>query len=151
MEFQWLRTPYPERLFSLTGSALRLHGRESVGSWFEQSLVARRQEDFTFRAETASRSIRVTYQQVAGLTYYYNRFKFHFVAVTWHERTAAPHDVRAPASTRRPHDLPARPPLPVPAHGPIAFAVDVDHERLQFHFAAGQGLDEDSARCSMRA
>ena len=31
-DFQWLRTPYPERLFSLTGGVLRLIGRESVGS-----------------------------------------------------------------------------------------------------------------------
>ena len=43
IDFQWLRTPCPERLFTLTGRALRLHGRESIGSWFEQSLVARRQ------------------------------------------------------------------------------------------------------------
>ena len=53
MEFQWLRTPYPERLFTLTGKALRLHARESIGSWFEQSLVARRQEDFAFHGETS--------------------------------------------------------------------------------------------------
>ena len=49
-DFQWLRTPYPERLFTLTGTALRLHGRESIGSWFEQALVARRQEHFTATA-----------------------------------------------------------------------------------------------------
>lgn len=50
-EFQWLRTPQPERLFSLTERAghLRLFGRESIGSWFEQSLVARRQEHHRFR------------------------------------------------------------------------------------------------------
>ena len=36
---------YPDRLFKLTGSALQLTGRESLGSWYEQSLVARRQED----------------------------------------------------------------------------------------------------------
>ena len=40
-EFQWLRTPEPEKLFALTGTALRLYGRESIGSWFEQALVAR--------------------------------------------------------------------------------------------------------------
>ena len=33
IEFQWLRTPYPDRLFKLTGSALQLTGRESLGSW----------------------------------------------------------------------------------------------------------------------
>ena len=33
-------------------------GRESIGSWFEQALVARRQEHFAFRAETGSSSTR---------------------------------------------------------------------------------------------
>src|SRR5690606_34582066 len=54
MEFQWLRTPQPERLFSLSERPghLRVYGRESIGSWFEQALVARRQEHQSFRAET---------------------------------------------------------------------------------------------------
>ncbi|QJR15254.1 glycoside hydrolase family 43 protein [Usitatibacter palustris] len=141
MEFQWLRTPYPERLFSLTGSALRLHGRESVGSWFEQSLVARRQEDFIFRAETAVTFDPVTYQQVAGLTYYYNRFKFHFVAVTWHEThgrcltmMSCPGEYPDGRMT-----FPLSAPIPVPGNGPIAFAADVDRATLQFHYDAGQG------------
>ena len=42
-EFQWLRTPYPDRIFRMDTDALVLIGRESVGSWFEQALVARRQ------------------------------------------------------------------------------------------------------------
>src|SRR5688500_12901035 len=44
--FQWLRTPYPEHLFSLAERPgfLRLHGRETIGSQFTQSLIARRQE-----------------------------------------------------------------------------------------------------------
>lgn len=51
-EFQWLRTPYPDRLFTLTGQALRLTGRESLGSWFEQSLIARRQQHHSYAAAT---------------------------------------------------------------------------------------------------
>ena len=31
---------------------LRLYGRESIGSWFEQALVARRQTHFSYDAET---------------------------------------------------------------------------------------------------
>ncbi|MCO0638120.1 family 43 glycosylhydrolase, partial [Lutimaribacter sp. EGI FJ00014] len=77
-EFQWLRTPQPERIFTLTGSALRLIGRESIGSWFEQALVARRQEHWRYRAETQLDFRPTTYQQAAGLTAYYNRHKFHF-------------------------------------------------------------------------
>ena len=87
MDFQWLRTPEPQRIFSVTARPgfLRLYGRESIGSWFEQALVARRQQHHRFRAETRIEFAPETYQQVAGLTHYYNRYKFHALAVTWHE------------------------------------------------------------------
>lgn len=82
--FQWLRTPYPERLFSLTERPgyLRLFGRESVGSWFEQALVARRQDSIHCSAETTLIFEPEDIQQFAGLIAYYNRFKFHYLAVT---------------------------------------------------------------------
>jgi len=83
-EFQWLRTPCPERLFRLEDGGLTLIGRESPGSWFEQSLVARRQEHHVYAAETTVEFLPDTYQQGAGLTTYYNRFKFHAL-VTSHE------------------------------------------------------------------
>jgi xylan 1,4-beta-xylosidase len=87
-DFQWLRTPMPERIFNLSDRPghLRLIARESVGSWFEQALVARRQEHHSFRAETVVEFDPDSYQQVAGLTHYYNRHKFHAVAVTLHEK-----------------------------------------------------------------
>ncbi|BBI53471.1 hypothetical protein HORIV_58920 [Vreelandella olivaria] len=82
--FQWLRTPYPDRLFSLTERPgyLRLFGRESVGSWFEQALVARRQDNIHCSAETTLEFEPEDIQQFAGLIAYYNRFKFHYLAVT---------------------------------------------------------------------
>jgi len=140
-EFQWLRTPYPARLFTLTGSALRLHGRESIGSWFEQSLVARRQEDFAFRAETSVRFEPTTYQQVAGLTYYYNRFKFHFVAVTWHETLgrvltmmSCPGDYPDGRMT-----FPLAAPIPLPGKDAVGLAAKVDGAVLQFYYDSGAG------------
>ncbi len=86
-EFQWLRTPYPERLFSLTArdGFLRLYGRESIGSWFEQSLVARRQQHFNFTAGTTVEFMPTTFQQSAGLIAYYNRHKFHYLQITHDE------------------------------------------------------------------
>ena len=85
--FQWLRTPFPERLFSLTARPghLRLTGRESVGSWFEQALVARRQTAFAYDAETVVEALPKTYQQMAGLIAYYNRCAFHYLALTFDE------------------------------------------------------------------
>jgi xylan 1,4-beta-xylosidase len=141
MEFQWLRTPYPERLFTLTGKALRLRGRESIGSWFEQSLVARRQEDFHFHSETSLAFDPTEYRHVAGLTYYYNRFKFHAVAVTWHEKHG-----RALTMLSCPGDYPdgrltfaLGEPIALPPKGVVGLAADVDHGELQFRYDTGEG------------
>ncbi|KAL5337505.1 glycosyl hydrolases family 43-domain-containing protein [Aspergillus crustosus] len=82
-DFQWLRTPDTDRIFSLGDGALSLIGRESIGSWFEQALVARRQTHFSYDAET----VLVDYapsdeRQFAGLTAYYCRYNFFYLAVT---------------------------------------------------------------------
>ncbi len=82
IDFQWLRSPKPERLFEVGNGYLRLFGRESVGSWFEQALVARRQEHFQFHATTTMRFDPDDYQQNAGLISYYNRHKFHFLTMS---------------------------------------------------------------------
>ncbi|NNK33428.1 MAG: glycoside hydrolase family 43 protein, partial [Xanthomonadales bacterium] len=83
-DFQWLRSPRPERLFSLRERPgnLRLHGRESIGSFYEQALVARRQTHFRFRAETALEFEPAHFQQMAGLVCYYNASKFHYLYVS---------------------------------------------------------------------
>ena len=82
-DFAWLRTPETGRIFRMEPDALVLIGRESWGSWFEQALVARRQEDLSYLAETTVAFDPDTYQQAAGLTTYYNRFKFHACVVTF--------------------------------------------------------------------
>ena len=81
-EFQWLRTPEPERIFILTGHFLRLTGRESWGSWFEQALVARSQENHAYSVATVVEADPPNWQRGAGITTYYNRFKFHLAVVT---------------------------------------------------------------------
>lgn len=140
-EFQWLRTPHPERLFTLTGSALRLFGRESVGSWFEQSLVARRQEDFAFRAETSVTFNPESYQQAAGLTHYYNRYKFHLAAVTWHEtlgRVLTLMSCLADYPESR-YTFHLADPIALAGTGPVSLAAEVDGPSLQFSYDNGQG------------
>ncbi len=135
-EFQWLRTPHPERLFTLTGRALRLHARESIGSWFEQALVARRQEHFAFTAETEVDFDPQTHQQMAGLTLYYNQFKYHALGVTWHEvlgRCLTVISCEANYPDAKPsHPLPAL--IQLPATGTIGLACHVDHAQLRFKY-----------------
>lgn len=142
-DFQWLRTPHPERLFTFTGEALRLIGRESIGSFFEQSLVARRQEDFAFRAETTLAAFApTTYQQSAGLTLYYNRHKFHYLSVSWDDALQG----RVLTIMSCPGDwpdgrmsFPLAEPVPLPASGALRLAAEVNGTVLQFHADTGSG------------
>ncbi len=83
-DFQWLRTPETARIFETRNGALRLYGRESIGSWFEQALVARRQTHFSYDAEVTLDFAPADERQFAGLTGYYSRYNFHYLAVTAH-------------------------------------------------------------------
>lgn len=134
-EFQWLRTPEPDRLFSLAARPghLRLYGRESLGSWFEQALVARRQEDHRFRAETRIDFAPDTYQQVAGLTHYYNRHKLHALGVTLHEKLGRMITILSCAGDYPDSRLsfPVGPGISVP-DGPVDLAMEVIDNDLRF-------------------
>jgi xylan 1,4-beta-xylosidase len=129
-EFQWLRSPQPERLFTLTGDRLRLAGRQSLGSWVEQSLVARRQTESRYRAETVVEAAPESWQQAAGLVTYYNRHKFHAALVT------AEGGQRGVTLLSCPGDWPGERLVshgfhPV-APGPVTLAVTVDGPRQRF-------------------
>ena len=84
VDFQWLRSPYPEFFMSLEERPgfLRLKGKESLGSWFEQALVARRQQAFSDVADTKLEFDPDNFQQAAGLVSYYNAHKYHYLDVT---------------------------------------------------------------------
>ena len=143
LDFQWLRTPHPERIFSLSARPgwLRLFARESIGSWFEQALVARRQEHFVYRAETEVEFEPWTFQQTAGLTAYYNRHKFHCLAVTWDETLGRCLTILSCEGDFPEGRLsfPLSAPIPVDETGPVRLAVSVDHAELKFAYATGAG------------
>lgn len=159
-EFQWLRTPEPERLFSLTErpGALRLFGRESPGSQFEHALVARRQDALAFRAETEVEIAPGDYQHFAGLIAWYGRDKFHYLAVTADEDGARVLTVYSCAADW-PQARIAYPlaPVPLPATGSVRLGCDVDGAELRFRYAAGEegwtdlGLSLDQSAISDEA
>lgn len=134
IDFQWLRSPYPDELFSLTARPghLRLFGRESLGSLFRQALVARRQQAFCYTAATRMDFEPAHHQQAAGLVCYYNGSKFHYLMVTQDEvlgrsiqvMSALPDSPQADAFTA---------PIPI-GPGSVELRVDVDFERLRFAF-----------------
>jgi xylan 1,4-beta-xylosidase len=134
-EFQWLRTPYPTELFSLHARPgyLRLYGRETVGSFFTQSLVARRQEHFRYRVLTKLEYAPENFQQSAGLIYYYNSTKFFYLFITCNSghrqlclMTASPeNDACEMIEIER--CLP---------DGPIELSASVDHDALRLAWRA---------------
>lgn len=139
MAFQWLRTPEPDRLFSLSARPgwLRLFGRETIGSHFEQALVARRQTAFSFTATTRLDFAPAHFQQAAGLTCYYNSTKFHYLHVTTDDagqRVLAL--LSADPETGCSGEVVANG-LP---NGPIELRVAVDHAALRF---AWRGAGEE--------
>ena len=133
IDFQWLRTPYPEDIFSLTERAgyLRLYGRESIGSTFTQALVARRQQAHCYHAETLMDFEPKSFQQMAGLVCYYNSSKFHYFFVSSDEKhgrhlrvmSALPDSPQSDAFT---------PPVAIPADRPVHLRAETDYERLVF-------------------
>ncbi len=92
IDFQWLRSPWPEELFSLTERPghLRLYGHETIGSMFRQALVARRQQAFCYSASTVVEFEPEHYQQMAGLVCYYNSAKLHYLYVS-HDEAVGKH------------------------------------------------------------
>ena len=144
LDFQWLRTPWPDEIFSLTERPgyLRLFGRETIGSWFRQSLVARRQQSHCFSATTVVEFEPEHFQQLAGLVCYYNSAKFHYLHIS-HDETLGKH-LRVMSclpdshSDRCLHAAHSR----FPPASPCSLRVEVDYERLHFAYRV-EGVDND--------
>jgi len=139
IDFQWLRSPWPDELFSLTKRPgyLRLFGRESIGSLFKQSLVARRQQAHCYTATAAMEFDPAHFQQMAGLVCYYNSAKFHYLYVTRDETIGRHLRVMSCIPDVVVTDV-FTPPIPIPS-GSIELRAEVDYERLRFGFRVDAG------------
>ncbi|MDV7143127.1 glycoside hydrolase family 43 protein [Tropicimonas sp. TH_r6] len=137
LDFQWLRTPETERIFSTTvrPGHLRLFGRESIGSWFEQALLARRQTGWRYSAETVLAFEPRDFQSQAGLAAYYNRHQFHYLFLSRDEAGNRALAIQScpglwPEGTI---ERPIGEGVPVP-EGLLELGVDVDLDALQFRW-----------------
>jgi xylan 1,4-beta-xylosidase len=135
IDFQWLRTPRPDDVFSLSARPghLRLYGRETIGSLFTQALVARRQQAHCYSASTCVEFAPAHFQQMAGLVCYYNGAKFHYLFVS-HDEQAGRHLRVMSALPDAPVGDAFTPHVPLPPTGPVHLRVEVDEERLLFAY-----------------
>ncbi len=125
---------------------LRLKGKASLGSWFEQALVARRQQAFRFTAETKLEFSPTNFQQAAGLVSYYNTHKYHYCYVSVDENGQRFVDIM---SCEAREDWVSTFPLTeghsgtyriedryrLPPDGPVWLRAEVDHQVLVFSFS----------------
>ena len=148
VEFQWLRSPEPERFMSLSERPgyLRLTGKESLGSWFEQALLARRQEAFKFTAETKLEFAPSNFQQCAGLVSYYNLHKYHYCYVSIDQNGQRFVDIMScegdqsknstfPLSEGHAGQYRIEERYHLPEKGPVWLKAEVDMQALQFSFS----------------
>ena len=140
-DFQWLRTPEAERIFSLDAAPgkLRLYGRESIGSWFEQALVARRQTHFSYDAETTLDFSPSNERQFAGLTGYYSRYNFHYLTVTAHADGQRELLIMSSEASFPDGKLRFQAPVRIPNEGSVRLALTIRGPALQFFYALGAG------------
>jgi xylan 1,4-beta-xylosidase len=89
LDVSWssLRVPADESWASLTARPgwLRLTGRDSLHSFFEQSLLAKRLANFSATAETRLQFAPTHFTQMAGLVFYYDTRTHYYLRVTHHE------------------------------------------------------------------
>jgi xylan 1,4-beta-xylosidase len=114
---------------------LRLYGRETLGSLFRQSLVARRQQAHCFSAETVIEFEPERYQQSAGLVCYYNGSKFHYLYVSHDDELGKHIRVMSCLPDQLQSDVFSAP-VRIPAGRPVQLRVEVDFERLYFAWRA---------------
>ncbi len=87
VNFQNLRIPLDENIMTLKEKPgyLRLYGQQSLMSTFVQAHLARRWQDFYFESETKVEYNPTNFQQIAGMSCYYNTQNWTCIGVTWEE------------------------------------------------------------------
>ena len=85
LDWNTLRIPFSEKMGSFGDGKLVLKGQGSLANLFDVSMIASRWQAFYFDAETKVKFNPNSYQQMAGLTNFYNDKHWSFAFITWNE------------------------------------------------------------------
>lgn len=126
------RVPVDARMASLDARPgfLRLYGRESLVSRFEQSLVARRQQAFRIEASTCLEFSPEDFQQSAGLVAFYSTDSFYYLFLTH-----AAHSTRCLGLMRCERgqiSYPVEKEYPFEDCARVYLKLVIDHDRIRF-------------------
>jgi xylan 1,4-beta-xylosidase len=143
IQFQSLRVPITGDWASTRRRPgyLRLVGRESLGSTFRQSLVARRVQAFHTEAATCIEFSPSNFQQMAGLVCYYNTYHYHYLYLSGGDYGGGPDKKLLnilSCDKYRPSE-PLAAPVDLSGVARVCLKVDFDGARLQFYYAVVEG------------
>jgi xylan 1,4-beta-xylosidase len=135
INFQSLRIPVTAAWASLSHRPgfLTLIGRESLSSFHEQSLLARRMQSHKMEASTSLEFYPENFQQMAGLVCYYNTAHFHYLHVTASDN--AQRCLQVITHDHFKHVEAFKEPIVLPANGVIYLKAVLDGSDLQFYYA----------------
>lgn len=128
------RIPLGERA-SLTAREgwLRLYGRESLESLYEQSFLAARQQHFYFQVDTKLEFHPVSYQQMAGLAYYYDTLSHYYLCVTADEQQGRVLTVMHKVLNK--FSMPLGVGVSIPEEGAVYLRLTGEKETAQFYYS----------------
>ena len=136
INFQTLRVPLEENTLSLTERPgyLRLKGKENLSSRNLQSLVARRQQAFTYTAAACVEFDPENFQQMAGMVCYYNNMNFHYIFISNDEKLGKCLSIMT--SNNNILDFPLDQPISIERWKSCYLRVTVNYDVLQFSYSA---------------
>lgn len=87
LDLNWntLRVPFTDKMGTTGNGKLTLIGQGSLANTHDLSLIARRWQAFYFDATVKVKFEPFSYQQMAGMTNFYNDRHWSFVFITWNE------------------------------------------------------------------
>lgn len=134
IRYQTPRVPLGEDTLSLRERPgwLRLKGKESLCSIYQQALVARRQQAFRYAASTCVEFAPQAPTQAAGLVCYYNTFAYHYLRVTYRRGLGKCIDVLS--CVRQELTAPAEP-VCVQGWARCYLRALMENDRLQFQYS----------------
>ncbi len=134
-----LREPPDKSWLSLSerSGALRLRGRQSLLSCFDQSLLGLRLQHQHCRVSVRLDFSPTSFQQSAGLAFYYNTTNFHYLLLTG--RDGGGRELRLLCGDNGVYTNPAGSGLRVPDDGPVELCAELDSETLRYFYAPEGG------------
>lgn len=132
VEYFTLRVPADEEWLSLSERPgyLRLRGRESMYSWFRQSMAARRLAHFRCEAETCVEFEPEHFNQMAGLTLYYDESDHFYLRVSRDEERGK--HIALTTTRLGQYDEPDGAVVSAEGWNRCYLRVSVDYDRVQF-------------------